>query len=174
MSIEEHLDELDYAVRQFEVEWRRFFGGAIDAPPDVLDKSLSTRIRNLYTTLGTSTADRFRLRGLEARFNALREHYGRALRDQELSGRAPAATTPTTPQAVVVDGTTPLEHTGHLYQTLFGDKHKPIEHEAFHRFLLKEAQRIRTRTRCDSVVYFLHREGDRYKLRARTINKSEQ
>ena len=173
MSIEEHLDELERTVHQYEVDWRRFFGGSIDTPPDDLGESLVVRIRNLYQSLGVSTVDRFRLRTLEGRFNAVREHFRRTLREAELSGSRKLPT-PGASAEVKMDPSTPLEETEALYETLFANKEKPIEHQAFHRFLLKEAERIRTRTQAESVVYFLEREDRRYKLRARTISKSEQ
>lgn len=172
MSIAEHLDELESAVRQYEVEWRRFFGGSLDTPPEDLDQSLGVRIRNLYQSVGGSTVDRFRLRSLEGRFNSLREHFHRNLREAELRGGTTAASSSAL-REVEVGASTPLEDTQHLYETLFGKRHKPIEHEAFHRFLKKEAERIQTRTQCRSVVYFLDRDEDRYKLRARTIERSK-
>ncbi len=172
MSIEAHLDELERAVHQYEVDWRRFFGGSLDAPPDDLGESLVVRIRNLYQSLGVSTVDRFRLRSLEGRFNSVREHYRRTLRESELSGRRPAAQSGSRAE-VRMDSNTPLEETERLYETLFSGDSKPIEHRAFHRFLHKEAERIRTRTQAESVVYFLEREGSRYKLRARTTTNSE-
>lgn len=171
MSIHEHLDELEQAVRQYEIEWRRFFGGSLDTPPQDLGQALGVRIRNLYQSLGGSTVARFRLRSLEGRFNSLREHFRRSLREAELRGKITA--TAGIPREVEVGAGTPVEDTQHLYETLFGAERKPIEHEAFHRFLMKEAERIRARTQCRSVVYFLDRDEDRYKLRARTIERSE-
>lgn len=172
MSIHDNLDELERTVREYEVDWRRFFGGSLATPPDDLGQALIVRIRNLYQSLGGSTVARFRLRSLEGRFNALREHFRRSLRERELRG-AVVSSGAEMPREVEVGTNTPVEDTQHLYETLFGRQRKPIEHEAFHRFLKKEAERIRARTQCESVVYFLDHDEDRYKLRARTIERSK-
>ncbi len=170
MPIQEQLEQLEMSIRHFEVEWRRFVNGGIDTPPAAVGKSVTTQIRNLRTVASVSTAERFQLRGLEARFNSLREHFGRRVRETEKGrGDRPRTETvkvPALPE-VIVDSSTSLAQTRPLFETLYADR-PGASHETFHRFLIHEAERLRTRTGCRSVVYFLRREADHFKLSART------
>ncbi len=170
MSIPDQLTQLEFSIRQYEIEWRRFLGGATDTPPEPVEVSLALQIRNLQAASGNSTVDQFRLRGLEGRFNALREHFGHSLRSSGQRGdRAVTRVVPN--HEVIVDDATPLDQTRPLFDAIYSNN-ATTTHEAFHRFLVSEAHRIRSRTNLQTVVYFLRREANSYKLSARIVEES--
>ena len=76
------LDDLERTIQNFKVALTRFLNGAAEVPPEDLRQSIQTNVRHLHET-ARSTADRFRLRSLEARFNLHSELFSRQLTEQE-------------------------------------------------------------------------------------------
>ena len=64
------LDQLNREIRQLQIEYEKFFNGALPTPPEELRSRIQTQIRNLRNLKITSTMDNYRLGDVEARFNS--------------------------------------------------------------------------------------------------------
>ena len=84
---EDAIDRLTRHLRELQVEYEKFFNGALDIPPAEDHARLSKAIRKLRNTKQMNAVERFRFVQLEARFNTYSELFNRRLRHREEVGR---------------------------------------------------------------------------------------
>jgi hypothetical protein len=83
-SFETDMNRLDEGLKALQVEYNRYFTGALDRPPYELQTEMEGLIRR-HTAAGEGrrTAEQFRFNSLVARFHSLRELYNRNVRNIE-------------------------------------------------------------------------------------------
>jgi hypothetical protein len=87
VAINEDLDALERMMRQLQIEWEKFFGGAERKPPMDLKGKVETLIRRwAYSEIRNNT-DRFRYQTLSSRYNTFSELWAKRMRLME-EGRA--------------------------------------------------------------------------------------
>jgi hypothetical protein len=83
VAINEDLDALERMVRQLQIEWEKFFGGAERKPPMDLKGKVETLIRKwAYSEIRNNT-DRFRYQTLSSRYNTFAELWAKRMRAME-------------------------------------------------------------------------------------------
>ena len=82
-SVSRDLDRFEKALRELQIEYEKFFSGALDLPPEDEKQSLRAELRRLRNLSQLGSAELFRLGGLEARFNTYSELFNRRLRQFE-------------------------------------------------------------------------------------------
>lgn len=179
-GIGEDLDRLSVEIRQLQIEFERFFNGALPIPPEELRTRIQTQIRN-FRNLNLTSADSFRLGAVEARFNSYNEMFNRRLRDRE-EGRHPGAVRATAPERRRYDaregitfGASPdPEAVEALYQGLSsgaGDGPK-FDLDSFEKYLARQVAALREKTGCDQVQFRLAEEDGKVKLKARPVPRA--
>jgi hypothetical protein len=87
VAINEDLDAMERMLRQLQIEWEKFFGGAERKPPMDLKGKVETLIRRwAYSEIRNNT-DRFRYQTLSSRYNTFAELWAKRMRAME-EGRA--------------------------------------------------------------------------------------
>jgi hypothetical protein len=87
VAITDDLDVLERSLRQLQIEWEKFFGGAERKPPMDLKGKVETLIRRwAYSEIRNNT-DRFRYQTLSSRYNTFNELWTKRMRAME-EGRA--------------------------------------------------------------------------------------
>jgi len=171
------FDQLAREIRQLQVEFERFFNGALQVPPEELRGRIQGQLRNLRNTTFRAAADNFRLAELEARFNSYNELFNRRLRDREEGRRgahraaAPEAQTFDVERGVVVGETLLPEMVEALYVGLAaGPTDGPrFDLASFETYLARQAAAIRTKTGCAAVQFRVTDENGKKKLKARPV-----
>lgn len=171
------FDQLAQQIRQLQVDFERFFSGALQLPPDELRGRIQAQLRGLRNTTFRAAADNFRLADLESRFNTYNELFNRRLREAEEGRRGthrPAA--PELPRidverGVVVGLTAAPEVVEALYAGLAaGPQDGPrFDLASFETYLARQAAAIRAKTGCDAVQFRITEEDGKKKLKARPI-----
>jgi hypothetical protein len=83
MAITDDLEVLDRSIRQLQIEWEKFFGGAERKPPMDLKGKVEALIRRwAYSEIRNNT-DRFRYQTLSSRYNTFNELWTKRLRAME-------------------------------------------------------------------------------------------
>lgn len=176
-AIGESLDLLARDVRQFQVDFERFFNGGLPFPPDELRGRIQALLRNLRNTNINSAADSFRLGDLEARFNSYNEMYNRRLRDRE-EGRHPHRVIAfvETPRfdarsGIVFGSEIDPEAAEALYRGLAsGPADGPkFDLDSFQGYLRRQAAALREKTGCTEVQFRVAEEDGKLKLKARAV-----
>ena len=80
------LDQLEQSISTMKVAYSRFLSGDLETPPVELGSKIRSAIRVLHEET-RSTADRYRLRGLEARLSSYSELFSKRVLAAE-EGRA--------------------------------------------------------------------------------------
>jgi len=169
------LDQLGRDIRQLQVDFERFFNGALPFPPEELRTRVQNQLRQLRNLNLTAAVDSFRMADLEARYNTYNELWNRRVRDQE-EGRH-GAVRPAGPQAprydvergILVDGPVAPEAAEALYQGLARSEAPKFDLDSFRVYLERQAAAIRTRTGCGQVQFRLADEDGKLKLKARPV-----
>jgi hypothetical protein len=177
-QIGEMLDQLGRDIRQLQVDFERFFNGALPFPPEELRNRVQGQLRQFRSLNLTAAVDNFRLADLEARYNTYNELWNRRVRDQE-EGRH-AAARPATPEAprydvergILVAGSIDPAAAMALYQALARSEAPKFDLDSFRTYLERQAVAIRTRTGCDQVQFRLADEDGKLKLKARPVGES--
>lgn len=89
MGILEDLDLLERQLRQLQIEWDKFFGGAERKPPTDLRAKVEALIRAYAYAEIRNNGDRYRYQSLSTRYSTMNELWNKRLRAME-EGR-PAA-----------------------------------------------------------------------------------
>lgn len=178
-GIGEALDLLARDIRLLQIEYEKFFNGALPVPPDDFRQRVQTQLRNLRNTTTTSAVDNFRLADLEARFNSYNELFNRRVRDLE-EGRhrahrpVPAEVRRFDPRkGIVVGESVDPEAAEALYQGLAsgaGDGPR-FDLDSFQTYLVRQAAAIRAKTGCAEVQFRLADEEGKLKLKARPLSQ---
>lgn len=168
------IDRLESEIRQLRVEYQRFFNGEVQVPPEDEAERIRRRLSELASIAQLSPVERFRLNGLESRFNSMGELHRRRMRELSSSQRAaalragaaagkqaPAAT------AVVVGPKSSSEQINGLYQRVYPDQNTKVALEDFHKALEKQAAKVRKKTGCKNVRFTVRTEAGKRRLRAK-------
>ena len=177
----EILDQLAREIRQLQIEFEKFFNGALPTPPEELRNRIQAQIRHLRTLKIQSTLDNYRLGDLEARFNSTNELFNRRLRDRE-EGRRQAGHPAAHPErrrydareGVTLGGSFDPEAVEALYQGLAsrpGDGPK-FDLDSFEKYLARQVASLREKTGCDQVQFRLAEEDGKLKLKARPVPRA--
>jgi hypothetical protein len=176
-ALAESLDHLQRDIRQFQIDYERFFNGGLPLPPEELRNRIQAQLRNLRNTNITAAVDNFRLNDLEARYNSYNEMYNRRLRDQE-EGRTPHKVIAFVekqrfdPRGGIVFGSDiDSEAAEALYHGLAsgpGDGPK-FDLDSFQTYLRRQTEAIRQKTGCDEVQFRVAEEDGKLKLKARPV-----
>jgi hypothetical protein len=83
VALSEDLDRLDTAIRQLQVKWDMFFGGAEKKPPTELQAQVEALVRRHANQEIRNNGERFRYQGLTARFATFNELWQKRLRARE-------------------------------------------------------------------------------------------
>ena len=177
MTTHQHsLDRLESQLREFRIEFEKFFNGALATAPEELREQIRDRLRALRSSHISSFADRFRLTTLEARFNSTSELINRRLRVRERVGgtglSAPrAAPSPDPYKGIEVDLMPKPEAVKALYDELYSGQGagKKTDFTVFQGYLEKQTAKIRDRTGCASVQYRVVSDQGKLKLKARPL-----
>ncbi len=176
MNHEGAIAELEREVRQLEIDYNRYFAGALELPPELFRKDLAARLRQLRAQPITGTAERFRLSALTDRFNTLSEHFTRKLRELEagLLPRRPASETAPDPhQGIVLDGGAPSpEAVQALYEAMCGGQSESKPFPAFRDALLRQLDQLRATHACSRIRLRVDLAEGRPRLRARPVEEA--
>ena len=163
----EHLEE---RIRQFRVEYQRFFNGESKLPPEAQAERIRRQLHHLNGIPQLTSVEQFRLNALEGRYNSLSELFRRRLRDMDYSERPrPGTPTPGSATAVVLDPSTSVDEVASLYDTLYAQRNTNVALEDFHAYLLKQATKVRQRTGCSRVRFSVASAGGKPKLKIRPM-----
>ena len=75
----EDMDRLEIGIKRLRIDFERFFNGALPTPPEELRQRIHRQIKDLRVEPLLSSAERFRLGNLEARYNTFTERFRRRL-----------------------------------------------------------------------------------------------
>ena len=175
MDIEERLFKLDRDIKRFRIDFERFFSGNLPIPPDQLRIQIQDQIKLFRTERIKAVAQRFRLNGLEAKFNALAVLFNRRLRDFELgSARSRSSAAGSDDDfdpsvGVVVDESPSSEAVRALYEGLYAasKRSNKTDFDSFQSYLTKQASQIREKTGCEQVRFRIATEDGKLKLKAK-------
>jgi hypothetical protein len=172
--VQDEIDRIARDLKRMQVEFERFFNGALPTPPEELRERLQRRLRQLQPRL---FADRFRLNGLETRFNSLNEMINRRIRDQERA----APKIRSVPQVNRSTGKRPagsdieIRVAEKLYKELYaGEKGSKPDEATFRDYLSTQTARIQDQTGCDRVEFRVIADGGVPRLRARPVVTKNQ
>lgn len=179
MERRDDLDRLEMGIKRLRIEFERFFNGALPTPPEELRQRIHRQIRDLRVEPLLSSAERFRLSNLEARYNTFTERFRRRLMRIE-RGLAPPRPNLTDSRAsgrygqpVILDPTLAASSVKRLWQQLVDDSGGTpaiqADLDTFRGYLARQLEVIRTRTGCDRVEMRVEMEGSRLKLKARPL-----
>lgn len=172
------LDRLEADIKALKVEYERYFNGALPVPPETQRSSVERRLRALRGQHLRGTADRFRLKTLETRFNVLRELWQRRIRESEQAaqraGAAPASRRAARfdpfagVQLAAGDGSAAAET---LYSELYrsSGRTRKVDFQTFQRYLDQQIGRLSAKTGCREVQFRIAAEGGELKLKAKPI-----
>ncbi len=163
----QHLEE---QIRQYRVEYQRFFNGESKLPPEVQADQIRRQLRHLNGIPRLTSVEQFRLNGIEGRYNSLSELFLRRLRDMDYSERHRSGT-PTRggTTTVVLDPSSSADEVAALYDTLYAQRNTNVALEDFHAYLLKQATKIRQRTGCSRVRFSIASDDGKPKLKIRPL-----
>jgi hypothetical protein len=166
------IEQLERELRRLELDYHRYFAGALELPPELFQQDLRSRLAQLRSQPIQGVADRFRLNTLTDRFNTLSEHFRRRLRDLE-SGREPRRVSTERGydphQGIVLDGVPPPEALRALYEALYGPIAGSTPFPAFRDRLLRRLEAIRARSGCPHVRLRVEMADGRPRLKARPV-----
>ena len=177
---EDEIDRLAKTLKVLQVEYEKFFNGALDIPPGEEHAKLSKAIRRLRGRKQMTSVDRFRLMQLESRFNSYSELFNRRLRHKEEVGRAAVqskaenAAKATARNGVVVrDKLAPRDVEALYGELASGNNQGSFDLESFRVYLSRQAGEIRRKTGCREVRFRVVEEGGRTKLKAKPIREAQ-
>jgi hypothetical protein len=104
VALNDDLEALDRMIRQLQIEWEKFFGGAERKPPTDLKGKVETLIRRYAYSEIRNNTDRFRYQTLSSRYNTFNELWSKRMRLMEegrnlATGAPRAPSLPATPAA---------------------------------------------------------------------------
>ena len=168
------LDRFENHLRRLQIDFEKFFNGALTLPPEELRRSLQDELRRMRGLSQLSSVDQFRLNGVEARFNSYHELFHRRLRDYE-EGRISATSQRIRQELDPHDGvelgeTLDPRAVEALYVGLAQGSAAPkFDLHAFGKYLQSQVASIREKTGCSRVRFRLHDEAGRVRLKAKPV-----
>ena len=177
--VPEMLDQLGRDLKQLQVDFERFFNGALPFPPEELRNRIQSQLRQLRNLNLTAAVDNFRMADLEARYNTYNELWNRRVRDLEEGRHAarPVVAAPEAPRydverGILVAGPVLREAAEALYEALARSEAPKFDLDSFRTYLERQAVAIRTRTGCGQVQFRLADEDGKLKLKARPVGET--
>ena len=199
MAINEDLDALERMLRQLQIEWEKFFGGAERKPPMDLKGKVETLIRRwAYSEIRNNT-DRFRYQTLSSRYNTFAELWAKRMRAME-EGRAlgvhgarammmppppPPAEGPPSRARAAAPGAPPgefrisrpdqeKEAVRALFNQYMEERKRtgeggPVRFENFEKIIAQQASRILTEKGGQAVDFRLETKDGKVTLKARSV-----
>lgn len=82
-NIRLELDQLDSCLSELKVRYEQYFVGTLPLPPDKQYAEVVTQIKRLRKAPFRNSEMKYRLKGLEHRFNTLNTYWKRVLRERE-------------------------------------------------------------------------------------------
>ena len=176
------MDRLEKRMKLLQVDFQRFFSGAIDQPPEDMANSIRNDLRSLRNMGTLSPSQSYRLGALEARFTSYSQLNQRRMRQQEIAapqhpsrGSSPSPRRRRDPrQGVVVPaGSGGSEAVADLYEQLYPDgsgEARGISLDRFSSYLSQHVERIREKTGCSEVRVRVHEEGGHRKLNVHPLH----
>ena len=165
-SRQQDLDTLEHDLGNLQVEFARFFAGDRDRPPFELRDDLTAHVRLLGARQHASTAERFRLGSLTARFRSFNELSDRRLRQQQrrsLPKVGPA-------DGVIAGSERGTRAVRRLFFELYKGHETPASMPSFEEFLERKVSEFRSRTGCSSVQFRVIEQDGKRSLRARPLD----
>jgi hypothetical protein len=175
----DRLDQLANDLKRLQVDFERFFNGALPLPPEELRSEIQKRIRDLRNSRLQGAAENFRLGTLEAQFNTYNELFNRRLRDLEAGQiTRPAAgeqrSRHDVEEGVTVAGQVEETVVQALYEGLqSGVKQVKFDMDKFRSYLDQTVGSLRKRTGCQSVTLRLVSDGGEVKLKAKPVKDTD-
>jgi len=184
------MDRIETRLRQLQIEFRRFFSGALEVPPVDLTESLQADFRTLRASGRLTVADSFRLGALEARFTSHSQLHQRRLQAQEIQvssrsrGRSapPAAASGSATRRRRAGGSAVLVGRGDgpqafdpLYEQIYPatrEGRSRVSRQQFGSYLADQVERIQQKTGCDQVRVEVVSEDGRRRLKVRAIHSA--
>lgn len=167
------IDRLEDDIRRYRIEFQRFLNGEASIPPEDIESKLRKRINEIVGRPQLSSVDRFRLSGLESRFNSLSELFRRRQREHLESHAAPTATPSQQPASVDLGPDSEARQVEALYDAIYSDRSTAVGLDDFHTYLTRRAAELRERTGCDEVRFTVEEEAGKPKLKARGLRRSK-
>jgi hypothetical protein len=184
VSIDSELAALDRRLTSLRIDYERFFAGDLKVPPLAARRELEQFLRRLGNEELERASDRFRLQGMESRYNALRELWEKRLLARELgrslSGR-PAAPEP--PREAAPAAGAPVDAAGPAdvkpkrrvdFSPLFdrycqarralGEDVTKLRYEKFEELVLRQAEEIRRKTGSKKLVFEIQTHEGKVRL----------
>ncbi|HET8646977.1 MAG TPA: MXAN_5187 C-terminal domain-containing protein [Vicinamibacteria bacterium] len=198
MAITDDLDSLERMVRQLQIEWEKFFGGAERKPPMELKNRVEGLIRRwAYAEIRNNT-ERFRYQTLSSRYNTFSELWSKRLRLMEegrpVTGahapRAPLAAPPPEPEArrpagAATAGAPPgevrisrpeqeKEAVKALFEQYVAARQRageagPVKFDSFEKVIAQQATRILDQKGGQAVDFRLETKDGKVTLKARPV-----
>jgi hypothetical protein len=172
------LDQLGRDIKQLQVDFERFFNGALPFPPEEQRNRVQGQLRHLRNLNLSSSVDSFRMADLESRYNTYSELWNRRVRDiEEGRGRNVRPAVPEAPRydvqrGILIAGAVEPAAAEALYQGLARSEAPKFDLESFRTYLERQAAAIRVRTGCDQVQFRLASEDGKMKLKARPVGET--
>jgi len=166
------INRLEGQIRQYRVDYQRFFNGDAKVPPEDQGTKIRLHLNELAAVSQLPSVDQYRLTGLEARFNSLSELFRRRLRDLDLPQQATTAAPPPaadTVASVIISPSEDSQEVGTLYDALYSRANSKVAPEDFHAYLLNQAAEVRKRTGCTKVRFTVRSDGGKKRLKARPM-----
>jgi len=169
LNYESIIDRLEDEIRQYRIEYQRFFNGDSHVPPEAQGGKIRKRLRSFVGAPQLSAVDRFRLGGLESRYNSLDELFRRRLRDLSHTHRAQPAADRAAPTVVDLGTDSDAAQVADLYEAIYAERTRKIDLERFHAYLVDQATKVRQRSGCEKVRFTVRAEDGKPKLKVRPL-----
>ena len=188
VSIEAELSVLEKSINALRIDYERFFTGDVKLPPLAQRRKLETMLRQLANMEVDRAADRFRLQGLQSRYNSMTELWEKRLiakeegrlahgvvllrapkeapKPVELAGSraaAPNAPAPASVEKRRIDFTPLFQRYVEARQAL-GEDVSRLRYERFEELVKKQADEIRKRTGSSRLVFEVQTVDGKVKL----------
>lgn len=168
---DQNLDLLERDIQTWKLEYTRFLNGAADTPPEELFESIRSDIRQLHEQT-RSTAARFRLQGLEARYSSYSELFDRRMQVNEIGGRNArdvSSDRNLDECRFIIGEVLDPSAAESLYEGLYGGSGKgtSVDFQTFVSYVESQCKRIQKKTGCAEVQFRIANENGKRRLKAR-------
>lgn len=186
-DIEQDIRQMEELLRDLEKGYDAFFGGLERTPPAKIEAVVQSLVRAYGVRPVQNAGQAFRLKGLTARYNAMKQVWQRRLRALE-DGKGPAAQRPVAPRPqvhlrqptteyITADPRHEAERIQHLFDTYrhfrqeCGETTEKLKAESFQRALAEKVQKIKETHRVDSVLIRLVKDGGKTRIVAKPFRR---
>jgi hypothetical protein len=185
ITIDEQLTRLEKDIRRLKVEFDVFFSGGAAKPPHDTKYRVESHVKQLYDSRDMAFAQRFRYNSLVARFNSLKELWRRNVKDRE-EGRVRAQSELTddthgdafdrsfaSARVRCSDPQREPERVRELFNSLVnakrtcGNRIHDLTLDQFEQVIGKQMTQIKSKLRCESVVFTVEVDQGVVKLTAK-------